>query len=89
MAAYLGNQLIALGLAFACGVLALLSIGLTAGNVVLLRTMTFGHDFLLARIVRFLAMKGFAIVASIAIFFLIYWLLPNGKVPAGRYCRRR
>ncbi len=79
---YLGNQLIALGLAFACGVLALLSIGLTAGNVVLLRTMTFGHDFLLARIVRFLAMKGFAIVASIAIFFLIYWLLPNGKVPA-------
>ena len=27
-------------------------------------------------------MKAFAIVASITIFFLIYWLLPNGKVPA-------
>jgi len=27
-------------------------------------------------------MKIFAIAASIAIFFLIYWLLPNGKVPA-------
>jgi membrane protein len=27
-------------------------------------------------------MKLFAIGASIAIFFLIYWLLPNGKVPA-------
>ena len=27
-------------------------------------------------------MKVFAIAASIAIFFLIYWLLPNGKVPA-------
>ncbi len=27
-------------------------------------------------------MKLFAIAASIAIFFLIYWLLPNGKVPA-------
>ena len=26
-------------------------------------------------------MKIFAISASIAIFFLIYWLLPNGKVP--------
>ncbi len=27
-------------------------------------------------------MKVFAIFASIAIFFVIYWLLPNGKVPA-------
>jgi uncharacterized BrkB/YihY/UPF0761 family membrane protein len=27
-------------------------------------------------------MKVFAIAASIAIFFFIYWLLPNGKVPA-------
>jgi len=30
---YLGNQLIALGLSFSCGVLALLSIALTAGNI--------------------------------------------------------
>ena len=27
-------------------------------------------------------MKASAVAASIAIFFLIYWLLPNGKVPA-------
>ena len=27
-------------------------------------------------------MKMFAIFASIAIFFLIYWLLPNGKISA-------
>ena len=27
-------------------------------------------------------MKAFAVSASIAIFFLIYWVLPNGKVPA-------
>ena len=27
-------------------------------------------------------MKVFAIATSIAIFFLIYWLLPNGKVQA-------
>ena len=79
---YLGNQSIALGLAFACGVLALISIGLTAGNIVLLKTVTFGHGILFVRVVRFLAMKGFAVLASIAIFFLIYWLLPNGKVPA-------
>jgi membrane protein len=79
---YLGNQLIALGLAFSCGVLSLLSIALTAENVVLLRTLTFGHDFLLVRLLGFLIMKIFAVAASIAIFFLIYWLLPNGKVPA-------
>src|SRR3984885_9291270 len=30
---YIGNQLIALGLAFSCGVLALLSVALTAGNI--------------------------------------------------------
>lgn len=79
---YIGNQLISLGLAFGCGALALLSIALTAGNVQLLRTMTFGHDIFLARLVGFLVMKVFAIAASIAIFFLIYWLLPNGKVQA-------
>jgi YihY family inner membrane protein len=79
---YIGNQLTALGLAFACGSLALLSIALTAGNVVLLRTLTFGHDIFIARLVGFLVMKAFAIATSIAIFFLIYWLLPNGKVPA-------
>jgi uncharacterized BrkB/YihY/UPF0761 family membrane protein len=27
-------------------------------------------------------MKVFALAASIAIFFLIYWILPNGKVSA-------
>jgi membrane protein len=79
---YLGNQFIALGLTFGCGVLALISVALTAGNVVLLKTLTFGHDFLTIRLLGFLVMKVFAIAASIAIFFLIYWLLPNGKVPA-------
>jgi uncharacterized BrkB/YihY/UPF0761 family membrane protein len=33
-------------------------------------------------VVGFLTMKMFSILASIAIFFLVYWLLPNGKVPA-------
>jgi YihY family inner membrane protein len=79
---YLGNQLISLGLAFGCGVLALLSIALTAGNVALLESSLRGHGIFVIRLVGFLIMKMFAIAASIAIFFLIYWLLPNGKVPA-------
>ena len=78
---YLGNQLIALGLAFTCGVLALCSIALTAGNIFMLRTLTFGHGEFVIRLMGFLAMKFIAIGASIAIFFLVYWLLPNGRVP--------
>jgi membrane protein len=78
---YLGNQLIALGLAFACGSLALISVGLTAGNVALVRTILHGYGAWYVQLVGFITMKIFSIAASIAIFFLIYWLLPNGKVP--------
>jgi membrane protein len=79
---YFGNQLISLGLAFSCGVLSLLSIAMTAGNVALLEFLLRGHSGGFIRLVGFMVMKLFAIAASIAIFFLIYWLLPNGKVPA-------
>jgi membrane protein len=79
---YLGNQLISLGLAFGCGVLALLSIALTAENVELLQSSFHSHGIFVVRLAGFVIMKVFAIAASIAIFFLIYWVLPNGKVPA-------
>jgi len=79
---YFGNQLISLALAFACGILALISIALSAGNAALLHTLAFGHDFFLVRALGFLTAKVFATIASMVIFFLIYWLLPNGKVPA-------
>jgi membrane protein len=79
---YFGNQLIALGLAFGCGVLALLSVALTAGNVSLLGSLLRGHGTGFISVVGFVVMKISAIAASIAIFFLIYWVLPNGKVPA-------
>lgn len=79
---YFGNQLISLGLAFSCGILALLSVAMTAGNVALMGFVLRGHATGFVSVVGFLVMKLFAIAASIAIFFLIYWLLPNGKVPA-------
>lgn len=78
---YVGNQVISLGLAFWCGALALLSVGMSAGNVELMEFLFRGHGTIVVRLVGFLVMKVFAIAASIAIFFLIYWLLPNGKVP--------
>jgi membrane protein len=74
---YLGNQIVSLGLAFAVGVLALISVALTAGNKVFLQSSARTsaaepHIF----------MKTVAVVASIAIFFLVYWLLPNGRISA-------
>ena len=82
---YLGNQVISLGLAFACGVLALVAIALPAGNQRLLQIATgsgaaVSEQNTLVRAVGFVIMKMFAIGASVGIFFLIYWLLPNGKV---------
>jgi YihY family inner membrane protein len=79
---YLRNQLISLGLVFACGSLALLSVGLTAGNVAIVKSAMHGYGAWYVALVQFATMKAFAILASIAIFFLVYWLLPNGKVPA-------
>jgi membrane protein len=79
---YLGNQFVSLSLAFACGVLALLSIALTAAPVKFLEFVLHGYGTGFVRLVGFLMMKIFGIAASITIFFLIYWLLPNGKVPA-------
>jgi membrane protein len=78
---YFGNQVISLGLAFWCGVLAMISIGMTAGNVALMEFLLRGHGTFFVRMVGFLLMKVFAIGASIAIFFLVYWALPNGRVP--------
>jgi len=79
---YLGNQIISLLLAFACGILALASVGMAAGNELALSFMMRGNESIVFRAATFVALKLCAMVASIAIFFLIYWLLPNGKIRA-------
>jgi len=79
---YLGNQIISLGLAFACGILALASVGMAAGNELALTFVMRGNENIVFRAATFVALKICAPVASIAIFFLIYWLLPNGKIKA-------
>jgi len=79
---YLGNQIISLVLAFACGILALISIGMAAGNELALTFMMRGNENIVFRAATFVALKICDTLASIAIFFLIYWLLPNGKIKA-------
>jgi YihY family inner membrane protein len=78
---YLMNLLVALGLTVACGCLAMLSIALTAQNLKMLGFIVGDQNFVFQGL-GFIVMKASAIVATIAIYFLIYWLLPNGKVPA-------
>jgi YihY family inner membrane protein len=77
---YLGNQVVALGLAFACGCLALLSVAMTAGQMSLLQDLIGNRQTV--QIVTFLVMKVLAVLVTITIFFLIYWILPAGHVAA-------
>ena len=79
---YLGNQAMALVIALACGTLALISVAITAKNQTWLLSLFGSRDHLVFRIAAFLVMKLFAVVTSIAMFFIVYWLLPNGKVRA-------
>src|SRR5450631_4433161 len=77
---YLMNALVSVGLALACGALALLSVYLTAKNLRILG-LAIGDQNFVFRGVGFVVMKAFVIATTIAVYFLIYWLLPNGKVP--------
>ncbi len=80
---YLHNQAVSLGLAFAVGVLAIASVAMTAGQRSLLTWIFFGHTENIAFLVL---SRGFlrmvAVLASILLFFLIYWILPFCKIPA-------
>jgi membrane protein len=80
---YLKNQLVSLGLIFACGSLALCSLMLTAVNTRWISDLTRSH----AQVelwLNVLVFKLAALPVSMLALFLIYWLLPNRKVDARR-----
>ncbi len=80
---YLHNQAVSLGLAFAAGLLAMLSVALSTAQQTVLRLVFFGHT---SNIVYALLSHGFlgllALGSSITLFFLVYWILPNRSIPA-------
>jgi YihY family inner membrane protein len=80
---YLHNQIISLVLAIGVALLAMASIALSAAQRTVMAFLFFGHT---NNVVYTFIADGFlricAIGASIGLFFLIYWLLPNRKVPA-------
>jgi membrane protein len=80
---YLHNQAVSLGLAFAVGVLLMASVASTAGQQTILSWAFFGHvDNAVFRFVSYGFLRICAGLASILLFFLIYWILPFRKVPA-------
>jgi YihY family inner membrane protein len=79
---YLGNQIVSLLLAFACGVLTLVSVVLAAGNQWALEIMMLGHRNIVFTVMTAITLKVLATACSIGMFFLLYWILPHGKVSA-------
>ena len=79
---YLMNQLVSLGLALWMLVLGLISVMLNAGQRWALSAMFFGHiDNFAFRFISETWLVLSTSAASILLFFSIYWLLPNRKLP--------
>jgi len=84
---YLKNQLVSLGLIFACGALALLSLMLTAMNarwIGGLAASAAGSHPQAQEWLKVLVFKLAAVPVSILALFLVYWLLPNRKIDPRR-----
>ncbi len=80
---YLHNQAVSLLLAFAVGVLAMASVAFTAGQQSVVTWIFFGHtDNVVFRLISGSFLRIVGAFTSILLFFLIYWILPNRKVPA-------
>lgn len=81
---YWMNQLISIGLAFAVGLLAIVSIALTATQNKVLAFLFLGKtDNVFYSFFEHAFLQISAAFLSVAIFFVIYWVLPNRKLPVG------
>ncbi len=77
---WLMNQAVSFGLAVLCGSLAFLSVIITGVHLAAVQEHL--GTGMLAGVARSVGMKAVALPVTISIFFLLYYLLPNGKVPA-------
>jgi uncharacterized BrkB/YihY/UPF0761 family membrane protein len=79
---YFMNQMVSLGLIFICGALVLLSTTLTAWNRQLLASWLGAN--IVTEFMRDFVFKVVALPVLMCMIFLVYWLLPNRKIPASR-----
>ncbi len=79
---YLHNQVVSIGLALGVALLAMASVALSAAQQTVLGALFFGHtDNIVFNFIAKFFLQICALVASVGLFFLIYWGLPNRKVP--------
>jgi YihY family inner membrane protein len=80
---YLHNQIVSLALAAGVGVLAMASVALSTAQQSVLAFLFFGHtNNIFFTFIGGSFLRICAVLASIGLFFLIYWGLPNRKIPA-------
>jgi YihY family inner membrane protein len=80
---YLHNQVVSLALATGVGVLAMASIALSTAQQSVMSFIFFGHtQNIFFTFIGDSFLRICAGIASIGLFFLIYWGLPNRKIPA-------
>ena len=79
---YLHNQAVSIGLAIGVALLAMASVALSAAQRTVLGWLFLGHtDNVVFSFIAQSFLQICALVASVGLFFLIYWGLPNRKVP--------
>ena len=79
---FLRNQIISLGLIFACGALVLMSVSATTLNLQFL-SAKYGSTHA-GEILQSVVFRVFALLATMLVIFLIYWILPNAKIRINR-----
>ncbi len=79
---FLQNQIVSLALIFGCGMLVLANICFTTINAQFLRTR-FGSTYWNSQLQSFI-LRVIALPLTGLMIFLVYWLLPNTKIPVRR-----
>jgi membrane protein len=76
------NQLVSLGLAFLVGILAMLAVGAATAQTSILIFLFFGHtDNVVFSFLHHLFLQIAVAFLSVGMFFVVYWILPNRKLP--------
>ena len=79
---YLHNQIVSIGLACGVGVLAMASVALSTAQRTVMDWIFFGHtNNIVFNLLGHAFLQICALLASVGLFFLIYWGLPNRKIP--------
>ncbi len=79
---YVMNQIISLALAFGIGTLILISVAFTASQHTVLSVLFFGNtENVVFQFIAHWLLQISAAISSVMMFFIIYWVLPNCKLP--------